>query len=119
MQQDGDRMSLIDTCTNVLIRGILRGKVYQEYKAALEALQKMPDVKRRVDEMRLLNYQMQMNDEEIDLYDSIDQIDSQMEELSRIPEVAVFMESELALCRQLQEINAVIHQGIHLDIPDL
>lgn len=112
-------MSLIDTCTNALIQVILRGKVYQDYKTSLEELQKMPDVKRRVDEMRLLNYQMQNNDEEIDLYDFIDQIDCQMEELRKIPQVSAFMESELALCRQLQEINALIHQGISLDIPDL
>lgn len=112
-------MKLIDTCTRYLIQAILHGKVYREYKAALDELEKMPDIKRRVDEMRLLNYQMQMDESDMDLYDSIDQIDSQLEELHRIPQVTVFLESELALCRQLREINARIHQGINLNIPDL
>lgn len=112
-------MGLLDTCTNILIRVIQQGKVYQNYKTALEELQKMPDIKRQVDEVRLLNYQMQMNDEAIDLYDSIDQIDHKMEELRKIPQVSVFMDAELALCHQLQGINTVIHQGLHLDVPDL
>ncbi len=76
-------------------------------------------LKEQVDELRKLNYQIQAEGDDINLYDAIDDIDSKMDELCRIPEVNRFLEAELTLCRQLQSIDASIHQGIQLDIPDL
>ena len=42
-----------------------------------------------------------------------------MDELLEIPQVREFLLAEQALCRQLQNINATIHQGIEIDVPDL
>ena len=53
------------------------------------------------------------------MYEEMDKLDKKMESLSPILEVNRFLDAELALCRQLQDIGTAIHQGIHLDVPDL
>ena len=112
-------MSFIDTCTDILISAIKNGSVYKQYCEALEAVRKVPGLKEKVDELRCLNYRVQNEDKEINLYEAIDDLDEKMEELCKVSEVNQFLEAELALCRQLQAIGTAIHQGINLDIPDL
>ena len=101
------------------MHAIKNGVVYKQYCTALEEIKAVPGLKEQVDELRKLNYQIQAEGDDINLYDAIDDIDSKMDELCRIPEVNRFLEAELTLCRQLQSIDASIHQGIQLDIPDL
>ena len=93
-------MSFIDTCTEMLVSAIKNGSVYKQYCAAL-------------------NYRVQNQEEGSRLYDAIDDLERNTEELCKIYEVNQFLEAELALCRQLQGITTAIHRGIKLDIPDL
>lgn len=112
-------MSVIDTCVDKLVSAIKNGVVYKQYSQALEAIKAVPGLKEQVDELRKLNYQIQAAGDDINLEEAIDDIDFKMDELCRIPEVNQFLEAELALCRQLQSVDASIHQGIELDIPEL
>ena len=112
-------MRFIDTCTQMLISAVKNGSVYKQYCEALEVVNQNPELKKQIDELRVLNYRIQTESEEINLYEAIDHVDERMEELCRIPEVNRFMETELALCKQLQGISTAIHQGINLDVPEL
>ena len=112
-------MSFIDTCTEMLVSAIKNGSVYKLYSAALEAVNQIPGLKAKVDELRSLNYRVQNQEEGSNLYEAIDDLDRSTEELCKIPEVNQFLEAELSLCRQLQGITTAIHRGIKLDIPDL
>lgn len=112
-------MTFIDTCTDMLISAIKNGSVYKQYCQALDAVNKIPGLKERVDELRCLNYRIQNDNEAINLYETIDDLDERMEELCKISEVNQFLEAELELCRLLQKISTAIHQGINLDVPDL
>ena len=112
-------MSFIDTCTQMLISAVKNGSVYKQYCEALEVVNQNPELKKQIDELRVLNYRIQTESEEINLYEAIDHVDERMEELGRIPEVNRFVETELALCKQLQGSSTAIHQGINLDVPEL
>ena len=112
-------MSFIDTCTEMLISAIKNGSAYRQYCAALEEIKKTPGLKEQVDELRRLNYQIQNESNNINLDTTLEKLDEKMEKLCRIVEVNQFLDAEMALCRQLQEISAAVHQGIYLDIPDL
>ena len=112
-------MSFIDTCTEMLISAIKNGSVYKQYCAALEAVNRSPGLKVQVDELRRMNYRVQNDYEDRHLYEMIADLDAKMEELCKIEEVNQFLEAELALCKQLQGISRVIHQGINLDVPEL
>lgn len=112
-------MSFIDTCTEMLISAIKNGSAYKQYCAALEEIKKTPGLKEQVDELRRLNYQIQNQSNEMNLETALENLDEKMEKLCRIVEVNQFLDAEMALCKQLQEINTAVHQGIYLDIPDL
>lgn len=112
-------MSFIDTCTEMLISAIKNGSVNKQYCVALEAVNKIPGLKEQVDDLRRMNYRVQNEYEDKNLYEVIDDLDEKMEELCKIEEVNQFLEAELALCKQLQGISTAIHQGINLDVPEL
>ncbi|MGN0400487.1 MAG: YlbF family regulator [Blautia sp.] len=112
-------MGNVEIYVDRLIQEIKDGAVYRQYTIALEKLNENPELKRQVDELRRLNYQVQAESDAINLYDAIDDIDSRIDKLSCVPEVTQFLESELALCRQLQSVEVRLHQGINLNIPDL
>lgn len=103
-------MSFIDTCTEMLVSAIKNGSVYKQYCAALEAVNQIPGLKVKVDELRSLNYRVQNQEEGNNLYEAIDDLERSTEELCKIPEVNQFLEAELSLCRQLQGITTAIHR---------
>ena len=84
-----------------------------------KAVNKIPGLKEQVDDLRRMNYRVQNEYEDKNLYEVIDDLDTKMEELCKIEEVNQFLEAELALCKQLQGISTAIHQGINLDVPEL
>lgn len=112
-------MSNIDYYVNRVIEEIKSESVYRQYTTSLEKLNANPEIKRQVDELRRLNYQAQIKNDDIDSYDTIDDIDDKINELSCIPEVNQFLKAEAALCRLLQDISVRVHEAIHLDVPDL
>ena len=109
-------MSNIDYYVNRVIEEIKSESVYRQYTTSLEKLNANPEIKRQVDELRRLNYQAQVKNDDTDSYDTIDDID---DKISCIPEVNQFLEAEAALCRLLQDISVRVHEAIHLDVPDL
>lgn len=112
-------MSNIDYYVNRVIEEIKSESVYRQYTTSLEKLNANPEIKRQVDELRRLNYQAQIKNDDTDSYDTIDDIDDKINGLSCIPEVNQFLEAEAALCRLLQDISVRVHEAIHLDVPDL
>lgn len=112
-------MSNIDYYVNRAIEEIKSENVYRQYTTSLEKLNANPEIKRQVDELRRLNYQAQVKNDDTDSYDTIDDIDDKINELSCIPEVNQSLEAEAALCRLLQDISVRVHEAIHLDVPDL
>ncbi len=104
------------TKRNPMILPIIMEK---QYCTALKAVNKIPGLKEQVDDLRRMNYRVQNEYEDKNLYEVIDDLDTKMEELCKIEEVNQFLEAELALCKQLQGISTAIHQGINLDVPEL
>ena len=80
-------MSYIDYYVNRVIEEIKSESVYRQYTTSLEKLNANPEIKRQVDELRRLNYQAQIKNDDIDSYDNRDHIDDKKNDLSSIPEV--------------------------------
>ena len=73
-------MSNIDYYVNRVIEEIKSESVYRQYTTSLEKLNANPEIKRQVDELRRLNYQAQIKNDDIDSYDTIDDIDDKINE---------------------------------------
>ena len=88
--------------------------IYKEYRSALEELNKDPDLKRRVDDFRMRNYNFQQSDD-IDLgeYDSF-----RTEMLgfrAQNPVADQFFEAELALCKMMQDTTYRITEALDFE----
>lgn len=109
-------MDEIAKCTMELQEAIRRSRVYADYEKAREELNRNPELKRRVDEFRSLNFTLQNTSENIDFYSEIEKLEQQSCQLRKNPEANDFLEKELALCRMVQRIGEGLVSVIDIEI---
>lgn len=112
-------MDIVERNVQILVSVIRRSSVYKEYKKQEEILSKQPELKERVNRFRAGNYRTQKETEKEHLFEKMDELVKESEELRKIPEVNAYLDAELALCRMMQKITRELACGIGLDIPDL
>lgn len=112
-------MDIIERNVQILISVIRQSSVYKEYKKQEEILSKQPELKERVNRFRAGNYRTQHEPQKEFLFEKMDELVKESEELRKIPEVNAYLDAELALCRLLQKTTRELTCGIGLDIPDL
>lgn len=112
-------MDIIERNVQILISVIRQSSVYKEYKKQEEILSKQPELKERVNRFRAGNYRTQRETQKEFLFEKMDELVKESEELRKIPEVNAYLDAELALCRLLQKTTRELTCGIGLDIPDL
>ena len=107
-------MEYIEAALQTDIAALKGSEVYQEYRRALDELKKDPDLKRRVDDFRLRNYNFQQSDD-IDLgeYDSFrtEMLGFRAEN----PTADQFFEAELALCKMMQDTTYRITEALDFE----
>ena len=112
-------MDIIERNVQILISVIRQSSVYKEYKKQEEILSKQPELKERVNRFRAGNYRTQHETQKEFLFEKMDELVKESEELRKIPEVNAYLDAVLALCRLLQKTTRELTCGIGLDIPDL
>ena len=84
----------------------------------LEAeLQKNRELKKQVDEFRLRNYYLQESD--VDLYEAVDEVDREFQELQKIPVVNAYLDAELSVCKMIQRVLETISQEVQIAEPEI
>ena len=111
-------MDRVEELTNELLETIRSSEMYQEFIRQQERLELDPELKERVNQYRLSNYRMQQ-DRDRDHFTLVDQVSQELSELRKIPEVNAYLDSELALCREVQVICRTLIEGIEMLVPDL
>lgn len=112
-------MDTINENVQSLLGAIHEHEIYQEYKKQEAILKKNPDLWDRVKTMRADNFRLQ-NDTSLkgDLIQTTQKLSAEVAELRKLPEVNAFLDAELALCRQLQGICAMLADGIEFEVPE-
>ena len=85
------------------VRDIRETDVYKSYTMQLARLKKNPELYKQVNDYRKLNFEMQNAVQVEDLFDKMDYFEKD------------FLKAELALCRMMQEINALIVDGLNFE----
>lgn len=91
---------------------------YQSYLKLEAELDKDKDLKKRVDEFRLRNFSLQ-KEENVDLFDAVDDIDREFVELRKNPVVEEYLEAELSVCKMVQRVLNAIHHEVKIDVPQM
>lgn len=97
---------------------INRLKQTQEYKLYVKnrsRVREYPGLQEEINEYRKKNYLLQKSDDE-GLFDRVDEFEKEYEQFRANPVVEEYLQSELAVCRMIQEINMQIADAIDLDI---
>ena len=109
----------INSCTDRLIDAIKNSRDYQDYKHCSEAIDGMPGVFDKIMELRKLTVQLYHSDDEEALQRGTEDLAGRYDELLKIPNVNLFLESEEALLKILRDVSRNVMDAMELRVPDL
>ena len=96
-----------------LIDEIMLSDTYKEYDEQRRRANRFPELKEKIDEFRLRNYEMQRSDD--NALDKIEEFEKEYADFRENPLVSDFLAAELAFCRMIQEMNTQIADAIHFE----
>ncbi len=108
-------MDRVRDCMEDLVSAIKESDAYQNFKDAEERVTSVPGLEEKIREYCWKNYELQTSDVE-DMYECMEAFEDEYREFRKNPVVADYLESELRMCRMLQEINAKITNALELMI---
>lgn len=111
-------MDIVTERLNALTDAMRNTIDYQSYLKLEAELDKDKDLKKRVDEFRLWNFSLQ-KEENVDLFDAVDDIDREFVELRKNPVVEEYLEAELSVCKMVQRVLNAIHHEVKIDVPQM
>ncbi len=111
------RMEEIEKNIKLLIQSVRESTEYKEYKKCEEQLKAQSELFARVEEFCARNYYLQNDTEDSEMLDVMRRLKQESEELHKIPVVHAYLQSELNLCRLMQEISLEINGDIGIHIP--
>ena len=111
-------MDIVTERLNALTDAMRNPIDYQSYLKLEAELDKDKDLKKRVDEFRIRNFSLQ-KEENVDLFDAVDDIDREFVELRKNPVVEEYLEAELSVCKMVQRVLNAIHHEVKIDVPQM
>lgn len=111
-------MDIVTERLNALTDAMRNTIDYQSYLKLEAELDKDKDLKKRVDEFRIRNFSLQ-KEENVDLFDAVDDIGREFVELRKNPVVEEYLEAELSVCKMVQRVLNAIHHEVKIDVPQM
>ncbi len=108
-------MSDFDSTVESLITAIHNTKEYQAFLREKEKVARFPELKQKINEYRLKNYELQNSTNDDELFDKMEEFDREYEEFRDDPLVSDFLEAELDFCRMMQDMNMRITAALDFD----
>lgn len=108
-------MDTIKGKVDELVAAIHESTEYQNFQEAEQKVNSIPGLSEKIREFCWKNYELQNSGAE-DLYERMEDFENQYREFRKNSVVSQYLESELRLCRMLQEINARITNSVELMI---
>lgn len=103
----------LDQAVENLIGAIKGSEAYGKYMLALAAVKQQPELKQQIDEFRRENYVMQNTGDMA--FERIEQFEQAYSDFRENPLVSDFLAAELALCREIQQINFNITEALNFE----
>lgn len=107
-------MTDLSELNRTVLESIKQTEEYRVYLYKLKELKNDENLYIRVNEMREKNFLLQQaNSEEV--YDLMDALTNEYEDVINIELVSEFLEAEAALCRLIQNFNRELIEGLEFD----
>ena len=108
-------MKELELATALFRDALHETKVYQEYLDAKEALKQDKERWETLQQYRKKRYEIQQLAGGDELYERTESFVLEEQQYRMNPQVAAFLDAELALCRMMQELNARIIGSLNFE----
>lgn len=98
----------IQDAAMTFMKAIKRSEEYQKYEQYLTELKAEPELYEKVNEFRKKNFEIQNSEASENLMERVDELEREYAALLATPLVEKFLAAELAFCRMIQELDALI-----------
>lgn len=95
---------------------IMTSGTYKEYLYQREKIKKQPELYEKVNEFRQRNFDLQNETDSEDMLDRMEAFEREYEEFREDPLVDDFLRAELAFCRMMQEVYALLADDIDFEV---
>jgi len=102
----------LDKEIEVFVQKIKETNAYMNYEIQRDKIERQPDLKRKMDEFRQRNFELQNQADADDLFEKIDAFGAESEKFREDPMVDAFLTAELEFCRMMQEVYISISERI-------
>lgn len=108
-------MENVNACTQALIKAIQESEEYIHFSKLRDQVKEQPELRRQINEFRLLVFQVQNCQEPLDMYAEQLRLCRDYEEFRKDTLVNDFLQAELRICRMLQKITEDVADAVDLD----
>ena len=98
-----------------LAQAIKDSDIYLEYRRQSEKVDNTGDMREKIDEYRVRNFELQNSVQTEDLLDKLDAFEREYEKFREDPLVEEFLDAELAFCRMMQEIDVKLAEAMDFE----
>ena len=102
----------LDKEIEIFVQWIKETNTYLNYEIQRDKIDRQPDLKRKIDEFRQRNFELQNQEDADDLFEKIDAFEAESEKFREDPMVDAFLAAELEFCRMMQEVYTTISERI-------
>lgn len=87
---------------------VKQSEIYQEYEKQLARIKEQPELYEKVNEFRQKNFDIQNSEPPETMMERMEELEREYSWLREKAPVEDFLQAELAFCRMMQEIDALI-----------
>ena len=98
-----------------LAQAVKESEVYRENRRQSERVDNAGDMREKIDEYRVRNFELQNSVQTEDLLDKLDDFEREYEKFREDPLVEEFLDAELAFCRMMQEIDVKLAEAMDFE----
>ena len=98
-----------------LAQAIKDSDIYREYRRQSEKVDNTGDMREKIDEYRVRNFELQNSVQTEDLLDKLDAFEREYEKFREDPLAEEFLDAELAFCRMMQEIDVKLAEAMDFE----
>ena len=98
-----------------LAQAVKESEVYREYRRQSERVDNAGDMREKIDEYRVRNFELQNSVQTEDLLDKLDDFEREYEKFREDPLVEEFLDAELAFCCMMQEIDVKLAEAMDFE----
>ena len=98
-----------------LAQAIRDSEIYREYRKQSERVDRAGNMREKIDEYRIRNFELQNSAYTVDLLDKMEAFEREYEKFREDPLVEEFLDAELAFCRMMQDIDVKLAEAVDFE----